>query len=349
MKGGEAPLLHRLPRKVEASIDYALTSDQSRISKAVLENYKAGIDTLIHAVCGAGKTELVYAVMAHVLSGGGNVGFAVPRKDVVIELGPRIKRAFPKQEVTLVYGGHTGRLNGDIVVLTTHQLYRYPDRFDLLILDEIDAFPYKGNDLLQTFFERSVRGHHVIMSATPDDQVLRAYLGKGKAILRLNTRFHGHKIPVPRTIIAPGWSKYAVLIGKLREFRKEGKPALVFSPTVEKCERTYGVLRRFLKGGDYVHSKRKERAAVIAGFKEGHTDYLVSTAVLERGVTIRDLQVIIMESDHPLYDRHALIQIAGRAGRKEDAPDGEVIFLADRKTREMAAAEEDIRGKNLYL
>ena len=57
------------------------------------------------------------------------VGFAIPRKDVVVELEDRIKDAFPLNNVVRVYGGHTDLLDGDIILLTTHQLFRYNKYF----------------------------------------------------------------------------------------------------------------------------------------------------------------------------------------------------------------------------
>ena len=50
-------------------------------------------NSLIYAVCGAGKTELVYQTMAYALEQGLQVGFTIPRRDVVIELEKRIKEA----------------------------------------------------------------------------------------------------------------------------------------------------------------------------------------------------------------------------------------------------------------
>ena len=111
-----------------------LSEDQKRVSDGVLENFKNKKDTLINAVCGAGKTELVYQVMAYCLSQGKTVAFAVPRRDVVIELWHRIHEVFPSNYVVSLYGGHTDKLEGDVVVLTTHQLYRYDKYFDLIIL-----------------------------------------------------------------------------------------------------------------------------------------------------------------------------------------------------------------------
>ena len=75
----------------------------------------------------------------------------------------------------------------------------------------------------------------------------------------------------------------------------------------------------------------------------------MTTAVLERGVTVKDLQVIIFGADHPLYSSAALIQISGRVGRKKDAPTGEVVFIAKRETKEMVEAVNEIKLANKSL
>ena len=69
--------------------------------------------------------------------------WAIPRTDVVIELVPRLKKAFPHAKVIGLHG-HSDEKNdyGDIVISTTHQLIRFYQAFDLLIIDEVDAFPY---------------------------------------------------------------------------------------------------------------------------------------------------------------------------------------------------------------
>ena len=71
--------------------------------------------------------------------------------------------------------------------------------------------------------------------------------------------------------------------------------------------------------------------------------------MLERGVTIKDLQVIIYRADNAIYDSSSLIQISGRVGRKKDAPDGEVIFLAKKKTEHMERAVSEINAANKSL
>ena len=96
-------------------------------------------------------------------------------------------------------------------------------------------------------------------------------------------------------------------------------------------------------------SQKKDRAKVISDFKKGKYRYLVTTAVLERGITVKNLQVIVYGADSPIYDAASLIQIAGRAGRKADAPTGEVWFVADREKSSMAKAIKEIRYCNSFL
>lgn len=350
LKGDSVDLSYK-PQGSSVVLDlaYSLSKEQQNISDQIIENYKKGIDTLVNAVCGAGKTELVYGVIAYALRNNLTVGFAIPRRDVASELTGRMRSAFPSTKIVLVYGGETSRLEADIVVLTTHQLFRYTGFFDLLILDEVDAFPYKGSPLLEIMFEKAVRGHSVIMSATPSDDLLKKYKKTGKAILELNTRFHRHEIPVPQIVVKNSITKYIYLKRKLGEFLTNKKPVLIFAPTIELCESTYRYLKIFYPKGYYVHSKLKNREEVIRKFKKGIIKYLVTTAVLERGVTIKDLQVIIFDADSKIYDEYSLTQIAGRVGRKFDAPEGEVIYLSNKITEAMEHSISTIKIKNTYL
>ena len=76
---------------------------------------------------------------------------------------------------------------------------------------------------------------------------------------------------------------------------------------------------------------------------------MVTTSVLERGVTVKDLQVIVYKFHTFVYDKGTLIQIAGRAGRKLDAPEGEVIFIGKEFTREAQGAIDSINSSNKVL
>ena len=348
-RGQEAIGDFRQSESADYALHYELSDDQKRLSKELVSNFINGFDSLVHAVCGSGKTEIVLEVISYAISHNLKVGFAVPRRDVIRELYLRFKSIFENNKVVSVYGGHAFKIEGDLICLTTHQLFRYPHYFDLLILDEIDAFPYNGNEVLQAFFTKAVRGHYILLSATPSKEVIASFSKNEKRILNLNKRFHNHPLPVPRFSIHSGLMRYYHLIQELRRFLAQNKPIFVFSPTIDTCEQTFDVLRLFFKNTDFVHSKCSDRNKRIDKFRKGLNKILVTTAVLERGVTVKDLQVIIFGADHPLYSSAALIQISGRVGRKKDAPTGEVVFIAKRETNEMVEAVREIELANKSL
>ena len=348
-KGEEVENSPSYPKKAPIHIEYELSPEQKELSDKLVENYKRGIDSLVFAVCGSGKTEIVLQSIKYAINCGEKVAFAIPRRDVCIELYNRLKSIFIFNKVICVYGGHHEKLEGDIIVLTTHQLYRYNHYFSLIILDEIDAFPFKDNEVLDHMFHNALKGHYILMSATPDKKTLDFFSKEGRDILRLDIRFHRHPLPIPRFIIHTSKFIYISLLILLRRMIKEEKPVFIFAPTIEKCESLFSFLNLFFKNGNFVHSKRENRSEIIENFKNRKNGYLVTTSVLERGVTLENLQVIVFESDHSVYASGTLIQIAGRVGRKKNFPDGEVVFIANKITKEMKDAVKDIRRSNEAL
>ncbi len=334
---------------IKLNLKYPLSKEQETTSSEARKALQDGHNVLIHAVTGAGKTELVYSSRERRLKKRKHVGFATPRKDVVVDLVPRICEAFPDADVVAVYGGHSEKTNGDIVVLTTHQLYRYPSYFDLLILDEIDAFPFKDNPVLESFFRKSVKGKYILLSATPGEEQIKTVLEDNGILLKLFSRYHRFPLPVPERILSSSLGCYYSCYKRLKCFLKEEKPVFVFSPTIEEGKKLFSFLSLFIQGGAFVSSKEGERRQIIEKFKNKEYRYLVTTSILERGVTVFDLQVIIFHADHPLFDSASLVQISGRVGRKIHAERGEVYFIAEEKTRERERAVHEIERYNRSL
>ena len=344
-KGEKAKINNSSNNEVILDLKYNLSKKQEEISSNVLKAFINHQNVLINAVCGSGKTELVYKTIEYCLKHKLQVGFAIPRKDVVIDLFPRLKDAFPHQKVISIYGGHTNNLSGDIIILTTHQLYRFENYFDLLILDEVDAFPFYNNQLLNTMFKKSVKGNYIMMSATSLDNIKEEIIKQNGLIFTLNKRYHNHPLPVP-TIKEFFVGKNIYLIYKLNKFLKCNKPTLIFVPTIKICERLYMFLKVFFKNGECVHSQKKNREEIVEDFKKNKVLFLVTTSILERGVTIKNLQVIVYNADNYLFDSKALIQMAGRVGRKIDAYDGEVVFLGGYNSTSMQEAKRKILQAN---
>jgi competence protein ComFA len=171
-----------------------------------------------------------------------------------------------------------------------------------------------------------------------DDNVVNFYLYQ---------RFHKHDIPVPFIVRKGGFFKLVYLIRKVKEYLEQNKPLLIFVPTIALSINLYNLLKFFAKPGYFVNSKVENRDEIINNFRNGIYKYLVTTMVLERGVTIENLQVIIFDADQSVYTKETLIQISGRAGRKRSHPTGDVILLSNKISPAMRSSIEKIEMFNL--
>ena len=76
---------------------------------------------------------------------------------------------------------------------------------------------------------------------------------------------------------------------------------------------------------------------------------LVTTTILERGITIDNLQVVVLFANHKVFNYQTLIQIAGRVGRNTKHPKGEVIFLTNEVNEDIKISIRKIQEFNKFL
>ena len=187
------------PLNTKYALDFELSSKQKELSLKLVENYKNHKNSYVSVVCGGGKTELVFDVILYALSIGHRVCFCVPRKELVKELYERIQDSFSDVDIGLLYGGVQKNTSAQFIICTMHQLYRFENPgFDLMIADEVDAFPFYGNEVLNAIFDNCVKGSFIKMSATFKEEDI-----KDGEVLVMNRRYHGHDLPVPKSIHFP--------------------------------------------------------------------------------------------------------------------------------------------------
>lgn len=318
----------------EYLLDYDLTVFQKEASDFVLKCIRSNKDCILNAVTGAGKTEIIYPLIKYCVDNNYKLAIAIPRKDVVIELFLRIKKDFKNASVIALYGGNNQKLYADIIVLTTHQLYRYKEYFDIVVIDEVDAFPFYNNDMLNNFLKRSVKGNIVYMSAT----VPRKLINSKIPIYYLNKRYHNQNLDVPK--IKYLWSKKSVL----KMIQKYNKNILiVYFPTIKEQVR----FSKILKIEHYViNSKTSNRKEVLERLHTSDQALILSTLVLERGITFKNCNVIVVNADHPLFSYQNLVQMAGRVGRHYLFSHGDIIFLVNSKNKQVKKAIQFIKKCN---
>jgi len=326
----------------EYTMQYPLTKLQEAVSKEC-QQYIRTKDVLLECVCGAGKTEMVLASIADALNEKRKVCFAIARRQVVLELAERLNIYFKKAKIVAVCGGHTDEIDGDLIVCTTHQLYRYQGQFSLLILDEPDAFPYRGDEVLHGIAKHACIGNIIYLTATPDAYLLsRVKEGMMHHII-LNKRPHGHDLPVPRLLIYPSVLLFFILI---RWINKHAcNPRIIFVPTI-KTAKILGLILNIFMQCYVCTSESEDRDEIICHFKQNPLGVMIATTVLERGVTIPKADICVWHANHSVFDEAGLIQMAGRAGRSFTSPEGDVLFLCSEKTELVQLCKNKIEQAN---
>jgi competence protein ComFA len=333
----------------------ALSPPQQDASNKLAEAMEAGTSLLIWAVCGAGKTEMLFQGIHTSICNGKRVCIATPRTDVVLELLPRLQRVFPTIPIAALYGGASPQpKNAPLVLSTTHQLLRYEKAFDVVMIDEVDAFPYSMDAMLQRAVAKAVKNETslIYVTATPSAKWQQEVKRKKRQAVIIPARYHRCPLPEPTFQWCGAYTKRLekgmlprpVMDWIYRYLQK--KPILLFVPNITLVERVTALLRKENPHIAGVHAEDKDRKEKVQAFRNGDTPLLVTTTILERGVTIEGVQVGVLGAEQDIFTESALVQIAGRAGRSTREPTGDVILFHHGKTTAMLQAKNHIKKMN---
>lgn len=366
---GNRPSAHRKPcdtppsrRHSEVHTGQLGIAQRAPVAQALqfLRTPTAGNAFLLWAVTGAGKTEMVFPLIAQVISQGGCVLLASPRRDVVLELLPRVRQAFASQHICALYGGSPDRAMAlqEITLATTHQILRFRHAFDLVIVDEIDAFPYHGNAMLHAATQHACKkeGKSIWLSATPPYALQRQAKRGTLPYALVCMRYHGHPLPVPQwhaLASLASWTHTTLqrnahapphlpssLEKIVRKSVMRDAQLFVFVPRIADIPAVTTLFQHAFPQIPIAgtSSQDAERATKVAQFRQKEIRILVTTTILERGVTVPKTDVCILDAHAALFDETTLIQMAGRAGRKIEDPRGNVYFFAPYRTTPQRAA-----------
>lgn len=313
---------------------------------------------LLWAVTGAGKTEMIFPLLRYALDRGGRVLVATPRRDVVLELAPRVAKAFPDEPLAVLYGGSPQRWEETRLILaTTHQLLRFHRAFDLVVIDELDAFPFHNDPMLGYAAEAACKpeGRFIFLSATPPLRLQKEIRAGRLPHAKVPARYHGWPLPVPERVTTASvelclrrHSLPPALLHPLRHSVRRGAQIFIFVTRIRQIAAYSQLLRSYFPGIriEGTSSEDPARAEKVLAFRERHIRMLVTTTILERGVTVPQSDVYIVDADSDLFDEASLVQMAGRAGRSQDDPNGKVVFAAPVWTRSQRGAIRQIRMMN---
>ncbi|SEM65286.1 competence protein ComFA [Mesobacillus persicus] len=333
-----------------------LSPGQSGASSRVVNAVDRLEQLLVWAVCGAGKTEVLFKGIEHALTQGKRVCIATPRTDVVLELTPRLRAVFPHTTVASLYGGSEDRHTyAPLTIATTHQLLRFYQAFDTLIVDEVDAFPYSIDETLQYAVKQAKKPHSalIFLTATPSRKWQReCHLGK-REFVTIPARYHRKPLPVPKFVWCGNWAKLLAqkrlptnLLVWTKKRLAANKQALIFVPRIEAMDKMLHVFQKLHPQIESVHAEDPDRKEKVMRMRNKEIPVLLTTTILERGVTFANIDVAVLGAEDQVFAESALVQIAGRAGRSAQFPSGEVIFFHYGKTESMVRARNQILAMN---
>ncbi len=231
--------------------------------------------------------------------------------------------------------------SGDITIaIGTHALIQKSISFlnlGLVVIDEQHRFGVEQRAALLKKTGMHLIPHFLSMSATPIPRTLMLTIFGDLDISTITELPQGRKEIVTK-IVAPEHRKKAYAF--IREEIKKGRQAFVICPRIDKPDEenkmnpaTFltidmkSVKEEFEKLSKTVFSdlrvamlhgqlKPKEKERIMKDFREGKTDILVSTSVIEVGVDVPNASIMMIEGS----DRFGLAQLyqfRGRVGRGE--------------------------------
>ncbi len=324
-------------------MNYKLTLLQFFASRFLIINYNQKKDGVIIAVCGAGKTEMCFPIISRLVSDY-KIAFAIPRIDICNDIYERLIVEFSSDVVGIVTGSKKYNTSANILVLTTNQLLKYNDYFNLIIIDEVDAFPF---DVDPKFYNGVTNclcdGAIFYLTSTPSNRLSAMQL----PTFTIYKRWHNYPLPVPKLVYLKQYNKLSKKVRKIIVNRS--RKLLVFVATIKKGRELSNTLSMQKINHELTYSTHPRRNQILKKWKQSNDQILISTTILERGVTFDDIDVIVIDCDDRFYNKAALVQIAGRVRRKINLQDGEVYFCYSKYTTTIDTSIKFIKQNNKLI
>lgn len=216
------------------------------------------------------------------------------------------------------------------LIIGTHALISKSVQYDklgLVITDEQHRFGVRQRGRLGEDRE-GVAPHVLVMSATPIPRTLAMVVYGDLDITILNEMPKGRK-PVSTRIVPP--PKREDMYAFVRQRVEAGEQAYVVCPLLEESEESdassakgvlseleAGPLRGLRLGLAHGSQSSQEKEQSLRDFREGHTQVLVATTVIEVGVDNPNATIMVIEGADR-FGLSQLHQLRGRVGRGEKA------------------------------
>ena len=331
--GLERRLLDRLP--------FELTGAQRRVIADIEKDMSQPnpMQRLVQGDVGSGKTIVAALVALHAIGSGFQVAVMAPTELLAEQHLKNFRQWLEPLEIPVLWlaGRHKGRARAKRLeqiadgtarlIVGTHALFQEDVAFDklgLIIVDEQHRFGvHQRLALRRKGASGNILPHQLIMTATPIPRTL-AMTAYADLDLSVIDELPPGRTPVRTVVVSQ--SRRDEIIERVRSACREGRQAYWVCTLIEEsealqaqaAEETARLLQENLQelGVALVHGRMKaqEKEAVMAAFKAGEIDLLVSTTVIEVGVDVPNASLMIIENPERL-GLAQLHQLRGRVGR----------------------------------
>lgn len=349
------------PASVVSALPFPLTGEQLAAVHDALEDVRSGapMHRVISGDVGSGKTAVYGSIAACCARGGARVAVMAPSKTLAKQIHRELSSYWPDLNVTLVLPGQGGDLSSAFLVGTTALLHlkdRQP--LDLVVVDEQHKFSREQRELM-----KHDHTHLLEVSATciPRSQALMRY-----GVVKVSKLSQCH---VEKKIETKLWAQdeRRDLFDRVKDSLSKDWKLLVIYPKKEdngnadmpSAGEAFATWERLFPGQvRLAHGGREldDNEASIMDLREGRARILISTTVVEVGLTIPGLRhAFVMHPER--FGLTTLHQIRGRVAR-EGGPGRFDMFLprpvsdkADARLRVLESTSDgfEVAEKDLYL
>ena len=323
--------------KVIAALPYKLTGAQV-FANAEIQSDMASPSRMLRLLqgdVGSGKTIVALLALATVVECSAQGAFMVPTEILarqhIMSLTPLCQAA--GISVAVLTGREKGKQRDEIlerlaegsidILIGTHALFQEGVEFKnlgLVVIDEQHRFGVHQRLALQA--KAGSATDLLVMTATPIPRTLALTVYGDMDVSKLTEKPAG-RLPID-TRVLPLERMDEVVAGLGRSI-KSGQRAYWVCPLVEESEmvdlaaaedRFKFLENRFPRRIGLIHGRLKgaEKDSIMADFKSGAIDILVSTTVIEVGVDVPEASIMVIENAER-FGLAQLHQLRGRVGR----------------------------------
>jgi len=333
----------------EASFPYQETDDQLHCIEDVKRDMERPLpmDRLICGDVGYGKTEIALRAAFKAVMGGRQVAMLAPttilveqhfenfqerfrRFPIKVEMLSRFRK--PKEQKKVIAALEEGAVD---IIIGTHRLIQRDVHFKnlgLLVVDEEQRFGVKHKVRLK---ELKTSVDCLILTATPIPRTLHMSLMKIRDMSTLNTPPQ-NRLPVETFI--QEWDE-EIIADAIRNEMNRGGQVYYLHNRVQSMPRVYGLLAALLPEAviDIAHGQMKEDELeeVMHRFISGNISVLLSTAIIENGLDIPNVNTIIIDRADSMGISQ-LYQLRGRVGRADRPAYAYLFYPKNRAISELA-------------